>query len=159
MKRSIILLVCLLFLATTVNAESIKDVIGFHKNTAAGTYLEMKKDGSAHVYWAKYDVTFNYGSVKSKESTHDTDYMTTHRPKKTDDDGNLTPEFLKWLASLKYKHLTDKGERLYLLTRAGLDSTALTEKSGKYYFYVWSSDESHDRFVAWCKKNGVQLKH
>lgn len=146
-------------MADLAHAGSINDVVGLKRNTSSGSYLYMKKDGSAHVYYAIYDVAFNYGSVKSRENTHTYDHIKTNRPKKADEEGNLTPEWLKWLATLEYKHLTEKGERLYLLSKSGLDSTSLTEKSGKYYFYVWRSDERHDLFVNWCKNNNVKLDH
>lgn len=153
---TILSIVGIIFQVRSCYAGDIKDVIGFHRSQRH-SYLYMKQDGSAHVYWATYDISFNHGSIKVK-GTHSTDYI-VNRPPKKDADGNLTPEFLKWLATLNYTHMTDEGEKLTLWSSSGTDSTARTQKSGKYYFYVWSSDAKYDQYVQWCLKNGIQLSH
>jgi len=144
----------IIFEVRSCYAGDIKDVIGLHRSQRH-SYLYMKQAGSAHVYWATYDISFNYGSIKVK-GTHSTDYI-VNRPPKKDNEGNLTPEFLKWLATLNYTHMTNKGEKLTLWSNAGTDSTVRTHKSGKYYFHVWASDARHAQYVQWCLKNGVKL--
>ena len=160
----ITLIIAVVFAALLCLNVFTADAADIHKDAeyikgSNGHYIKMKHDGSVHVYYAIYDVAFNYGSVKSRENTHTYDYIVTNRPKKADENGKITPEWLKWLATLEYKHLTEKGERLYLLSKSGLDSTSLTQKSGKYYVYVWKDDARHDKYVAWCKKNNVKLDH
>ena len=130
-----------------------------HKSTPTGDYLKMECDGSAHVYFAIYDVAFNYGSVISSENTHTAKYVVDMRPKRADDEGNLTPEFLRWMSKLKYRHLTKKGEKLYLLSRSGMDKTTRTEKSGKYYVYFWKNDAAHTKYVKWCLENNINPNH
>jgi hypothetical protein len=149
---------CLFALVDECVAADINKDVEYIKGSN-GHYIKMKHDGSVHVYYAIYDVSFNYGSVKSRENTHTYDYIVTNRPKKADENGKITSEWLKWLATLEYKHLTEKGERLYLLSKSGLDSTSLTQKSGKYYVHVWKDDAKHDKYVNWCKKNNVELNH
>ena len=148
---------CLFALVDECMAGDFTDDLELIKNSN-GHYVRMKHDGSAHVYWATYDISFNHGSIKVKGTHGDLFMRPENRPAKHDDKGNLTKEWLIWLSKLNYTHMTEKGEKLWLLSNSGLDKVH-TEKSGKYYIYVWSSDEVHDRYVAWCKKNGIELNH
>lgn len=122
-------------------------------------YLMMTCEGeSAHVYWATYDVSYNHGSIKTNEGTHSSYFMRPeNRPTKTDANGNLTDEWLRWLSQLNYTHMTMEGEKLVLLTNSGVNNTSRTEKSGKHYYYIWKDDATHDRYVKWCINSGVKL--
>lgn len=147
--------ICIFGIASLANA-GMKDCVALQRYSHA-SYLELKEDCSAHVYWATYDITYNHGSIKTHEGTHNGDYIRPeNRPPRADADGNLTPEWLKWLATLKYTHLEGKGDKLILMTNQGLDKISRTHKEGKWYYYIWSSDEKHDLFVNWCEKNGIK---
>ena len=128
-------------------------------NNNRQVYLIMNCAGeSAHIYWATYDITYNHGSIKTNEGTHSSYFMRPeNRPAKTDANGNLTPEWLRWLSQLNYTHMTMKGEKLVLLSSSGVNNVSRTEKSGRYYYYIWKDDARHDKYVQWCLKNGVKL--
>jgi len=153
----IVIVVSLLIKTTNASAEEAKDCVELVK-PGNSIYLHMKCDGSAHIYWATYNIQYNHGSIKTKEGTHTNRYMDPfNRPLKMDEFGNVTPDYLRWLSKLNYTHLTKKGEKLVLLDQSGLNTTSRTEKSGDYYLYIWANDDAHGRYIYWCKKNGVSL--
>jgi len=144
-----------LVISKLANAGDVSECIERVK-TNNGIYLVVNCDTSAHIYWASYDIAYNYGSIKGT-GTHSDRYMDVkNRPPKTDQDGNLTPNFLRWLSKLNYTHLTEKGETITLLNNSGLDKVR-TEKSGKFYYYVWKNDGLHLAYLMWCEVNGVSI--
>ena len=159
MKRTFIITLLAVLLSTTlcfsgqtVSTGGCLELI----KSGSKIYVELQCDESVHVYWATYDICYNYGSIKTKEGTHSTYFMAkSNRPVQKDADGYFTDAWLTWLSKMNYTHLTKKGERIVLLTNHGLD-TVRKQKGGKYFIHVWSSDEKHNQYIYWCHKHGLK---
>lgn len=153
----VVALFTIVITSMNVNADEAKDCVEIIKS-GNSIYAYMKCDGSAHIYWATYNIEYNHGSIKTNEGSHSNRYMDPkNRPFQYDDKGDITPDYLRWISKLNYTHLTKKGEKLVFLDQSGLNNASKTEKSGKYFVYIWANDQAHGRYIYWCNINGVNL--
>lgn len=121
------------------------------------TYFKLKCDEPVHVYYATYNVTLSH--TRKIPGTHADEYMINRPPQKIERDGKKTwnPEWLKWLSKLEYKHLTNKGDKLYLFTPSGTDSV-YTSKQGRWYYFICPSDEWHNAYLKWLSENNIKRR-